>query len=219
VGSLIEQYAMLGDTQTAALVADDGSVDWLCAPRFDSPACFAALLGTPDHGRWLLAPAAGGRASTRRYRDNTLVLETEFETPEGAVRIVDCMPIRDRNVDLVRIVEGVRGRVPMRMDLGIRFDYGAVVPWVHAVDDAIVAIAGPNGLCLRTPIETRGQHLRTVAEFEVAKGDRSRRSPTPPRVGCSPRQPHRCPSGSGACATGTTGTAGCAMPPSRCMPS
>ena len=163
---------MLGDTQTAALVADDGSVDWLCAPRFDSPACFAALLGTPDHGRWLLGPAAGGRASARRYREDTLVLETDFETPEGAVRIVDCMPIRDRNVDVVRVVEGVRGRVPMRMDLGIRFDYGSVVPWVHAVDDAIVAIAGPNGLCLRTPVATRGQHLRTVAEFEVAEGDR-----------------------------------------------
>ena len=128
MSSRIEQYALLGDTQTAALVADDGSIDWLCAPRFDSPACFAALLGTPDHGRWLLAPAAGGRASSRRYRDGTLVLETEFETAEGAVRVIDCMPIRDRNVDVVRVVEGVRGRVPMHMDLTIRFDYGVGRP-------------------------------------------------------------------------------------------
>jgi GH15 family glucan-1,4-alpha-glucosidase len=171
VASLIEQYALLGDTQTAALVADDGSMDWFCAPRFDSPACFAALLGTPEHGRWLLAPAAGGRAARRQYRDGTLVLETEFDTPDGTVRIVDCMPIRDRNVDIVRIVEGVSGRVPMRLDLVMRFDTGNVIPWVRRMDDSLVAIAGPNALCLRTPIETRGQHLHTVAEFEVSAGD------------------------------------------------
>ena len=108
--SRIEQYAMIGDTQTAALSADDGSIDWLCAPRFDSGACFAALLGDENHGRWLIAPAAGGRAARRRYRDGTLVLETEFETPEGAVRIIDFMPIRDQDVDIVRIVEGLHGR-------------------------------------------------------------------------------------------------------------
>ncbi|MEX2254526.1 MAG: glycoside hydrolase family 15 protein [Acidimicrobiia bacterium] len=170
--SLIEQYALLGDTQTAALVADDGSLDWLCAPRFDSPACFAALLGAPEHGRWLLAPAAGGRATRRRYREDTLVLETEFETPDGTVRITDCMPIRDRNVDIVRIVEGVSGRVPMRMELVIRFDTGGVIPWVRKVGDALVAVAGPNALALRTPVETRGLHMHTVAEFEVAAGDR-----------------------------------------------
>src|SRR5512134_2255840 len=110
----IEDYALIGDCETAALVGRDGSIDWLCTPRFDSPACFAALLGTPEHGRWLLAPAGGGRATRRRYRDGTLVLETEFETREGTVQIVDCMPIRDRNVDVVRIVKGLRGTVPMR---------------------------------------------------------------------------------------------------------
>jgi GH15 family glucan-1,4-alpha-glucosidase len=171
VPSLIEQYALLGDTQTAALVADDGSVDWMCAPRFDSPAFFAALLGTPEHGRWLIAPAAGGRATRRRYREGTLVLETEFETTDGTVQIVDCMPIRDRNVDLVRIVKGVSGTVPMRMDLVFRFDDGSVVPWVRRVDDALVAVAGPNAVALHTPVETRGQHLHTVAEFDISKGD------------------------------------------------
>jgi GH15 family glucan-1,4-alpha-glucosidase len=172
VASLIEQYALLGDTQTAALVADDGSLDWLCAPRFDSAACFAALLGTPEHGRWLLAPRSGGRAAARRYRDGTLVLETDFETPEGAVRVVDCMPIRDRDVDVVRIVEGIRGTVPMRMQLTIRFEHGSVVPWVRKVGDATVAVAGPDALALRTPVETHGEDLHTVAEFDVAAGDR-----------------------------------------------
>jgi GH15 family glucan-1,4-alpha-glucosidase len=171
VPSRIEQYALLGDTQTAALVADDGSIDWFCTPRFDSHACFAALLGTPEHGRWLLAPASGGRAARRRYRDGTLVLETEFDAPEGTVQIVDCMPIRDRDVDVVRIVKGIRGTVPMRMDLVIRFDNGSVVPWVRRKGDATVAIAGPNALSLHAGVETRGQHLHTVAEFEVTEGD------------------------------------------------
>ncbi len=124
---------MIGDTQTAALIGDDGSVDWMCAPRFDSGACFAALLGDENHGRWLIAPAAGGRATRRRYRDHTLVLETEFETPEGAVRIIDFMPIRDKTVDMVRIVEGVHGHVPMQMHLTIRFDYGQTIPWVRNI--------------------------------------------------------------------------------------
>src|SRR6476659_11289504 len=109
--SRIEQYAMIGDTQTAALVGDDGSIDWWCAPRFDSPACFAALLGDENHGRWQIAPAVGGRAARRRYRDHTLVLETEFDTPEGSVKVIDFMPIRDQTVDIVRVVEGVRGEV------------------------------------------------------------------------------------------------------------
>ncbi|MFI5054037.1 MAG: trehalase-like domain-containing protein, partial [Acidimicrobiia bacterium] len=129
--SRIEQYALIGDTQTAALIADDGSIDWLCVPRFDSGACFAALLGDDRHGRWQIAPAAGGRAARRSYRDDTLVLETEFDTPEGTVRVVDCMPVRDQSVDLVRIVEGVSGHVPMAMDFVVRFDYGSVVPWVR----------------------------------------------------------------------------------------
>jgi GH15 family glucan-1,4-alpha-glucosidase len=170
VPSRIEQYAMVGDTQTAALVADDGSIDWLCAPRFDSGACFAALLGDENHGRWLIAPAAGGRATRRRYRDHTLVLETEFDTPEGSVRVVDFMPIRDKTVDIIRIVEGLRGHVPMRMHLTIRFDYGQMIPWVRDIGGALVAVAGPDALLLHTPIETRGVGHSTVAEFTVRHG-------------------------------------------------
>jgi len=169
--SLIEQYAIVGDTQTAALIADDGSIDWLCTPRFDSGACFAALLGTEQNGRWLLAPATGGRAVRRAYRPGTLVLETEFETDEGAVKVIDFMPIRGKSVDLVRIVEGVRGRVPMRMELIIRFDYGSIVPWVRGVDDTLRAVAGPDALVLRTPVATRGQDLTTQAEFTVSEGN------------------------------------------------
>jgi GH15 family glucan-1,4-alpha-glucosidase len=170
VPSRIEQYAMVGDTQTAALIADDGSIDWLCAPRFDSGACFAALLGDENHGRWLIAPAAGGRATRRRYRDHTLVLETEFDTPEGSVRIVDFMPIRDQTVDVIRIVEGVRGSVPMRMHLTIRFDYGQTIPWVHDIGGVLAAVAGPDALVLKTPVETHGVGHATVAEFTVRRG-------------------------------------------------
>jgi GH15 family glucan-1,4-alpha-glucosidase len=172
VSSRIEQYAMIGDTQTAALIGDDGSVDWMCAPRFDSGACFAALLGDENQGRWLIAPAAGGRATRRRYRDGTLVLETEFETAEGAVRIIDFMPIRDRTVDMVRIVEGLHGHVPMQMHLTIRFDYGSIIPWVRNVHGALVAVAGPDALVLRTPVDTRGVGHSTVAEFTVRRGER-----------------------------------------------
>jgi GH15 family glucan-1,4-alpha-glucosidase len=172
VPSRIEQYAMVGDTQTAALVGDDGSVDWLCAPRFDSGACFAALLGDENHGRWLLAPAAGGRAARRRYRDGTLVLETEFDTSEGSVRVTDFMPIREKTVDLVRIVEGLHGHVPMQMHLTIRFDYGSIIPWVREVHGALAAIAGPDALVLRTPVETKGVGHSTVAEFTVRRGER-----------------------------------------------
>ena len=170
--SRIEQYALIGDTDTAALVADDGSLDWLCVPRFDSPACFSALLGDDGNGRWLLAPAAGGRAARRQYRDRTLVLETEFETGDGAVRVIDFMPLRNGPVDVVRIVEGISGRVPMRMELVIRFDYGSIVPWVRTVGGALRAIAGPDELVLRTPVRTHGEGLRTVAEFTVAAKER-----------------------------------------------
>ncbi len=163
---------MVGDTQTAALIGDDGSVDWMCAPRFDSGACFAALLGDENYGHWLLAPAAGGRATRRRYRDHTLVLETEFETPEGAVRIIDFMPIRDQTVDVVRIVEGLRGEVPMQMHLTIRFDYGHTIPWVRNIGGALVAVAGPDALVLRAPVETRGVGHSTVADFTVRAGQR-----------------------------------------------
>ena len=172
MSSRIEQYAMVGDTQTAALIGDDGSVDWMCAPRFDSGACFAALLGNEDNGRWLIAPAAGGRATRRRYRDHTLVLETEFETAEGAVRIIDFMPIRDQTVDVMRIVEGLRGHVPMQMHLTIRFDYGQTIPWVRNVGGALVAVAGPDALVLRAPVETKGVGHSTVAEFTVRAGQR-----------------------------------------------
>jgi GH15 family glucan-1,4-alpha-glucosidase len=172
VSSRIEQYAMVGDTQTAALVGDDGSVDWMCAPRFDSGAYFAALLGDENHGRWLIAPTAGGRAVRRRYRDGTLVLETEFDTPEGSVRITDFMPIREKTVDMVRIVEGLHGHVRMTMHLTIRFDYGSIIPWVHDEHGALVAIAGPDALVLRTPVETRGVGHSTVADFTVRRGER-----------------------------------------------
>ncbi len=169
--SLIEQYGLIGDTQTAALVADDGSIDWLCTPRFDSGACFAALLGTEANGRWLLAPAAGGRATRRAYRDGTLVLETEFESDEGTVRLIDFMPIRGKTVDVVRLVQGVRGRVSMHMELVIRFDYGSIVPWVRQVGDRLQAVAGPDALALRTPVATRGADLTTQADFTVTEGD------------------------------------------------
>jgi GH15 family glucan-1,4-alpha-glucosidase len=172
VSSRIEQYAMVGDTQTAALIGDDGSVDWMCAPRFDSDACFAALLGDENSGRWLLAPATGGRATRRRYHDGTLVLETEFDTPDGSVRITDFMPIREKTVDIVRIVEGLDGQVPMQMHLTIRFDYGSIIPWVRDVHGALVAVAGPDALVLRTPVETRGVGHSTVADFTVRRGER-----------------------------------------------
>src|SRR5689334_17183280 len=166
----IEQYAMIGDTQTAALVGDDGSIDWLCAPRFDSGACFAALLGDENHGRWQIGPAAGGRATRRRYRENTLVLETEFDTVDGSVKVIDFMPIRDESVSVIRMVEGLRGDVAMRMHLTIRFDYGHVIPWVRNVDGALVAVAGPDALVLRAPVATHGVAHSTVAEFTVTRG-------------------------------------------------
>jgi GH15 family glucan-1,4-alpha-glucosidase len=165
----IEDYALLGDTQTAALVGRDGSVDWLCMPRFDSAACFAALLGDERNGRWLIAPVGEPTAETRRYVAGTLVLETHFKTDEGEVRVTDFMPPRETAPDIVRIVEGIRGRVNMRMQLVIRFEYGSVVPWVRRIGDTIVAIAGPDALYLRTPVATRGEDLTTVAEFPVAE--------------------------------------------------
>ena len=168
----IEDYAFLSDTQTAALVGRNGSVDWLCFPRFESASCFAALIGEPKNGRWLIAPSDDSATVTRKYRGYTLILETTFETKDGAVRLIDFMPPRGTNPDIVRIVEGVDGKVPMRMELIIRFDYGDMVPWVRKCGDGLEAIAGPNGLVLRTPIETRGEDLTTVADFEVAKGER-----------------------------------------------
>lgn len=168
----IEDYAMLGDLHTAALVSNTGSVDWLCWPRFDSPACFAALVDTPDAGRWLLAPAAGGTCSSRRYRDDTLVLETEWITPEGRVRVVDFMPPRGHAADLIRIVEGISGAVPMFGELRLRFDYGRVMPWVRRRGQRIEAVAGPDAVWLSTPAPTEGREWSTVSEFTVRPGDR-----------------------------------------------
>jgi GH15 family glucan-1,4-alpha-glucosidase len=168
----IEDYAFLSDTQTGALVSRDGCVDWLCFPRFDSGACFAALLGDRDNGRWSFTPDGEIKATRRRYRGDTLVLETEIETADGGVRLIDFMPPRGENPDIVRIVEGLSGTVRMKMELVIRFDYGHVIPWVRKRDGGLEAIAGPDALVLRTPVETRGEDLTTVADFTVAEGDR-----------------------------------------------
>jgi GH15 family glucan-1,4-alpha-glucosidase len=168
----LEDYALIGDTHTAALVSNTGSLDWLCLPRFDSPACFAALLGDESHGRWLLTPASGIKRVDRRYRGDTLVLETRFHTDDGVVTVVDCMPHREHRPDLVRVVHGVSGRVVMRMQLIIRFDYGSTVPWVRRREGRFQAVAGPNALVLDTPVELRGENLTTVAEFNVVEGER-----------------------------------------------
>jgi len=168
----IEDYALVGDLQTAALVGRDGSVDWCCFPRFDSGACFARLLGGPEHGRWLLAPRSDITSSVRRYRHDTLILESVYECAEGRVRAIDFMPPRGEAPDIVRIVEGLDGDVPMLSELVIRFDFGHVVPWVRRVDDARVAVAGPDALCLRTPAPVRGHGMTTVSEFTVRQGER-----------------------------------------------
>jgi GH15 family glucan-1,4-alpha-glucosidase len=168
----IEDYALIGDTQTAALVGRDGSIDWLCLPRFDSPACFAALLGEPRHGRWSIRPKDDRMRVTRAYVGHSLVLATEFETPSGRVRLVDCMPPRGREPDVVRVVEGLSGSVEMRMELVIRFDYGSIVPWVRTIDGALRAVGGPDALSLVTPVETHGEDLTTCATFVVRAGDR-----------------------------------------------
>jgi GH15 family glucan-1,4-alpha-glucosidase len=172
MGARIEDYALIGDCHGAGLVCRSGSIDWLCVPRFDSPACFAALLGDSDHGRWLIAPKGESRVVGRRYRGETLVLETEFETPGGRVTLTDCMPPNSQAVDVVRVVEGRQGRVRMQLDLVIRFDFGSVIPWVTREDHALRAIAGPDMLHLYTPVALRGEGLHTVAEFEVSAGER-----------------------------------------------
>ncbi|HTC64605.1 MAG TPA: glycoside hydrolase family 15 protein [Candidatus Saccharimonadales bacterium] len=169
--SRIEDYAMIGDCETAALVAKDGSIDWLCWPRFDSSACFAALLGLPENGRWSIAPAVPAKKITRRYRPQTLILETEFETEDGSMMLIDFMPLRGRQSNLVRIVRGVRGQVAMKMELILRFDYGESVPWVTRITDtSIRAISGPNKVVLRSSVPIHGEDLSTVSEFTVAEG-------------------------------------------------
>ena len=170
--SRIEDYGLIGDCETAALVAKDGSIDWLCWPRFDSGACFAALLGSPDHGRWQLAPSVAVTSVTRRYRRGTLILETEFTTDQGVVTLIDFMPVREKHPDLVRLVRGERGKVLMQMELILRFDYGRSVPWVMRMDDgSLRAIAGPNMVTLRTAVPLRGENLKTVSEFTVNEGE------------------------------------------------
>ena len=168
----IEDYALIGDCQTAALVGKDGSIDWMCLPRFDSAACFAAILGGPENGRWLMAPKGEIRATRRQYRDDTLVLETEFETAEGTVAVIDFMPARDRDPNLVRLIEGREGRVRMRTELILRFDYGSIVPWVHHTDCGIAATAGPDSVNVTSPVPLHGEDYTTVAEFEVVAGER-----------------------------------------------
>ena len=170
--SRIEDYAMIGDLGSAALVGRDGSIDWLCWPRFDSDACFAALLGKPEHGRWRIAPKDDAAKITRRYRPNTLILETRFETATGAATLIDFMPPRDGNSHLVRIVVGERGRVDFHGELVLRFGNGAVVPWVTRIDEhALRAIAGPDMTVLRSSVALHGENFRTVGNFAVAAGE------------------------------------------------
>jgi len=169
----IEDYALLGDLHTAALVGADGSIDWLCLPRFDGDACFAALLGTTENGRWRIAPTSGEAVSTRRYRDGTLVLETTYASAEGEARVIDFMPVRDAHCRLIRLVVGVRGSVAFESELVLRFEYGSVVPWVREHDhDGITAIAGPIGLILHAPVKSVGEDFRTRSRFTVRAGER-----------------------------------------------
>ena len=169
----IEDYGLIGDCQTAALVARDGSVDWLCWPAFDSDACLAAILGTAKNGRWRIAPAGNFSKPSRRYWDNTLILETQFETVDGTVAPIDFMPPRGKASDIVCLVRGISGRVKLRMELVIRFGFGADVPWVRRTEDhsAVLAICSQDMTVLRTPVDTRGEGMTTVADFEVRAGE------------------------------------------------
>jgi GH15 family glucan-1,4-alpha-glucosidase len=172
---LIEDYGLIGDLESAALVGRDGNIDWLCLPRFDSASCFAALVGDDRHGHWLLAPSGAAGATSRRYRPGTLILETDFETPDGAVRVIDFMPRRGRAAPRVmRIVEGLRGRVPMRMELLVRPDYGSVVPWVEPTADGASATSGPDSFRLTTPLELEVAHGSVTCAFDATEGTRER---------------------------------------------
>jgi GH15 family glucan-1,4-alpha-glucosidase len=174
VSQKIEDYAFIGNTHTAALVGRDGSMDWLCLPRFDGEACFSALLGLAENGRWLIAPAGEAHSVSRRYRDGTLVLETEFTTESGSCAVIDFMPRPEdeEELDVVRIVEGRRGTVTMRTELVLRFGYGCIVPWVRRRDGGISAVAGPHGVYLATPVPLIGENFRTTAEFAVSQNQR-----------------------------------------------
>jgi GH15 family glucan-1,4-alpha-glucosidase len=170
-GSLIEDYCMIGDCETAALVSREGSIDWLCWPTFSSAACFAALLGTRDHGFWQISPVAEVKAIRRRYEAHTLIVETTFETKSGEVCVIDFMPPRKKHSHLVRIVRGVRGRVAMQMDLAIRFDYGRTIPWVTSTDHELRAISGVDMVTLRTKVPLHGEGMTTRSTFTVRKGE------------------------------------------------
>ena len=163
----IEDYALIGDCETAALVGKDGSIDWLCWPAFSSGACFAAILGDPGNGRWKIAPAGEIVNVTRKYRDHTLILETTFEAKDGAFTLIDFMPVRGKHSDVVRIVRGLRGQVAVRMELAIRFDYGRIIPWVTRFDGGLQAIAGPDMAAFRTSVEHHGEDMKTVADFTL----------------------------------------------------
>ena len=168
----IEDYAIIGDCETAALVEREGSIDWLCLPRFNSDACFARLLGNESNGHWILTPSHPGSAE-RRYRPGTLILETDFTTDKGRVRVIDFMPVNVDGSRIVRIVEGVEGEVEMRAELVVRFDYGITVPWVSRVEDgAISLVAGAHMLLLRTAVPLRGKSMKTVGSFSVRRGQR-----------------------------------------------
>src|SRR3954469_15439697 len=167
----IEDYGLIGDCETAALVGRDGSIDWLCWPAFDCDACFASLLGAPEHGRWQIAPSGAIEKCSRRYRGDTLILETRFEAADGIVTLMDFMPPRGKASGIVRLVRGEAGRVTMRMELIIRFGFGRDIPWVRRAEQGtLLAICGPDMTVLRTPVETRGEHMTTVADFEVSAG-------------------------------------------------
>ena len=168
----IEDYAVIGDCQTAALVDNEGSIDWLCWPAFSSEACFARLLGGDGNGFWKIAPADDGWKSRRSYREHTLIIETIFEREDWAVKVTDFMPVRGKNSDVVRVVEGLRGTTRMRMALSLRFDYGRSIPWVTRLKDGIRAVAGPNLAVLRASVPTHGENLRTIAEFPITQGKR-----------------------------------------------
>src|SRR5690348_9075699 len=168
----IEDYALIGNLRTAALVGRDGSIDWLCVPRFDSPACFAALLGDAEDGRWLIAPEGEIKATRRSYRGETLSLETVFETADGVATVTDFMPFREQNerIDVIRLIEGREGSVPIRMELAARFGYGEITPRLRH-KEGMYAVGGSDALILRTPVKVYGEDLKTVARFTVSRGD------------------------------------------------
>ena len=163
---------MIGDCHTAALVSKHGSIDWLCLPHFDSPACFAALIGTPENGHWSISPVEPIAAVRRRYREGSLILETEFETESGSATLIDCMVLREEMPELFRVVVGTRGQIRMELELVLRFDYGSVVPWVRRIEGGISAIAGPDMIRLRSDVELLGENMKTGADFTVAKGQK-----------------------------------------------